>query len=78
MSDINEVYSLPYCTECKQPCKPIIVDFGNGAYEFWGQRGVDRQLSQVSDCCEADLMDGPPEPLEQDPSDCYYGPPKAP
>ena len=29
------------------------MDFGIGAYEFWGSPGVDTQLCYVSQCCEA-------------------------
>lgn len=41
----------------------IEVDFGIGAYEYWGATGVDIRLSHVSDCCEAEFVDDEfPEP----------------
>lgn len=41
------------CTECGQPCNVIPVDFGIGAYEFWGAKSIDVQIEAVSDCCDA-------------------------
>lgn len=59
------------CSACGQPASAITVDFGIGAYEFWGSKGFHRDVQVVSDCCEAALMqnthsekewfdDGPP------------------
>ena len=48
----------PYiCAECREPCEEIAVDFGIGSYEYWGQRGCDRDVRVVSDCCEGELLD---------------------
>lgn len=33
------------------------MDFGIGAYEFWGARGFQIDLVAVSDCCEAPARD---------------------
>jgi len=52
-----------YCTECGELCNAKDVDFGIGAYEYWGQRCVDRNIQTVSDCCEAEIRD---YPLEED------------
>lgn len=47
------------CSACGEPCKGIVMDFGIGPYEYWGQRGFDSNPRYVSNCCEADvLMDG--------------------
>lgn len=43
------------CTECSQPCHIVSVDFGIGAYEYWGAVGCDVQVCEVSDCCEAEV-----------------------
>lgn len=45
------------CEACGQPCQPIVVDFGIGAYEYWGARGNHRDEHEVSNCCEAELLD---------------------
>jgi hypothetical protein len=45
------------CTECGQECNVIIIDFGIGAYEYWGATGIDSQIDAVSDCCEAPAVD---------------------
>lgn len=44
-----------WCTECKKQCKGIVVDFGIGSYEYWGQRCVDTNKQLVSECCEAEV-----------------------
>ena len=56
------------CKECNRECKVITVDFGIGAYEYWGAPGVDVQLAEVSDCCEADYEDTdfPEEPFDEE------------
>jgi hypothetical protein len=38
----------------------IEVDFGIGSYEYWGAKGVDIDLQEVSDCCEADWTEEDP------------------
>lgn len=51
------------CKECHTQCQVITVDFGIGSYEYWGAPGVDIQLAEVSNCCEADYEDlDAPEP----------------
>lgn len=45
------------CSECGQPAEAETVDFGIGAYEFWGMRGVHRDVQTVSVCCGAGFMD---------------------
>jgi hypothetical protein len=53
------------CKGCGEPCRVISVDFGIGAYEYWGAPGYDSRIELVSDCCEADY-DGE-EPEYEDP-----------
>ena len=50
------------CPSCGEECRGIWVDFGIGAYEYWGATGVDSRLVFVSDCCEVEL----PESEEPD------------
>ena len=45
------------CTVCGQPCEVVVVDFGIGRYEYWGSFGMDTQLEDVSECCEAPVID---------------------
>jgi hypothetical protein len=45
------------CSACGQRCRKVTVDFGIGAYEYWGAPGFDVQLADVSDCCEAECLD---------------------
>lgn len=49
------------CDACGRECRRITVDFGIGAYEYWGAPGFDVQLAEVSDCCEADCVDDGPD-----------------
>ena len=42
------------CRACNRECRVITVDFGIGAYEYWGAPGYDSRPEQVSDCCEYD------------------------
>jgi hypothetical protein len=46
-----------YCNECGDWCEGILVDFGYGAYEFWGTKGFHEDWHWVSPCCEADIVD---------------------
>jgi hypothetical protein len=53
------------CTGCGDPCHVVEVDFGIGAYEYWGAPGFDSRIERVSNCCEApvsgdDEDDDPP------------------
>jgi len=45
-----------YCDNCSQPCNGTLVDLGIGAYEYWGQKGVDTNVQYVSECCESSVM----------------------
>lgn len=58
-----------YCSECGLECTVIEVDFGIGAYEYWGATGVDVQIAEVSDCCEADTQETPPGLMEPNPNE---------
>jgi len=50
-----------YCACCLKECNVVTVDEGIGQYEYWGALGVDIRLVDVSDCCEAELLDELPE-----------------
>lgn len=52
---------MPWCVACKQECSVIDVDFGIGAYEYWGAKGVHVDIQAVSDCCEDDWTENEPE-----------------
>jgi hypothetical protein len=53
-----------YCACCGKECTATVIDEGIGHYEYWGAKGVDIRLSEVSDCCEAEVLDEPPEEEE--------------
>lgn len=53
-----------FCSECGKECDVIEVDFGIGAYEYWGATGVDINICEVSNCCEADAQETPPSLTE--------------
>jgi hypothetical protein len=44
----------------------MIVDEGIGHYEYWGAKGVDVRLVEVSPCCEDVVLDRPPESENED------------
>ena len=46
-----------YCSECGAKCLGVARDYGIGAFECRGERGVDRDIHIVSPCCEADLVE---------------------
>jgi hypothetical protein len=50
-----------YCASCLKECEAITIDEGIGAYEYWGAKGVDIRLVDVSDCCEDNLLEELPE-----------------
>lgn len=54
-----------YCENCGKECATKWVDNGVGPYEFWGSRGVDRRLEEVSRCCEAPVTDINPHPVDE-------------
>lgn len=41
------------CDGCGQPAEEVEVDYGIGAYEYWGSRGFHRDVRTVTRCCEA-------------------------
>lgn len=45
------------CFNCGEACESKLVNIGIGYYEYWGSRSFDRRVAEVSDCCEADLID---------------------
>lgn len=46
-----------FCTECRRECGTRTVDYGIGAYDYGGASRYDSQLVEVSDCCEAEVVD---------------------
>jgi len=44
-----------FCFNCGKECSTKVVNEGIGVYEFQGQKGNDKQLSVVSDCCDDDV-----------------------
>lgn len=44
------------CSGCGQPAETTEIDFGIGAYEFWGACGVDTDVQTVTTCCEQYLV----------------------
>jgi hypothetical protein len=50
------------CSACDKECEEVVVDFGIGAYEYWGAPGYDSRPALVSNCCEADCYH--PEDIE--------------
>ncbi len=57
---------MMWCMACGQECRSVEVDFGIGPYEFWGFRGVDRDVRLVSNCCEHEVTDVEPSLTEPD------------
>lgn len=48
--------SAKLCEACGRPAEEMRVDYGIGAYEYWGANGVHRDIQIVSECCEAGLV----------------------
>ena len=48
--------SYYWCSDCGEPCAAIeiVEEFD---YEYWGATGTHRETYEVSDCCEAELID---------------------
>lgn len=46
------------CKCCEKPCEVVAIDFGIGAYEYWGAKGVHVDIQEVSECCEDDYWTG--------------------
>lgn len=67
---------MTICTECNEPCHVVVVDFGIGPYEFWGQKCNHVDKHEVSDCCEAEVVEREPgdtpatENLEKNSGNC--------
>lgn len=62
-SDYDYEDNIPkgYCSACHEECVGIQVDFGIGPYEYWGCKGVDRDVHWMSMCCEEEILDKQPE-----------------
>jgi len=48
-----------WCGCCGQRAQGMSLDFGIGAYEYWGAKGYDRNICWVSECCETTLYSDP-------------------
>ena len=46
------------CDACGCGCSAKAIDMGIGSYEFWGARGVHRDIHMLSPCCEAEVVPG--------------------
>ena len=71
MSYRSEQYDqedIPYgfCSDCKAECRGVLRDFGIGAYEFWGDRGVHKDVHIVSPCCESEVVETIDEDEQED------------
>lgn len=60
------------CSACGEVAEGTSVDFGIGAYEYWGSKGVDRNVQWVSRCCEATLLENTPGKPEASPPEPDY------
>ena len=60
------------CSACGEVAEGTSVDFGIGAYEYWGSKGVDRNVQWVSRCCEAALLENTPGKPEASPPELDY------
>ena len=60
------------CSACGEVAEGTSVDFGIGAYEYWGSKGVDRNVQWVSRCCEASLLENTPNKPEASPPEPDY------
>ena len=49
-----------FCQACGNIDSGHSVDSGIGAYEYWGAKGVDRNVQWVSTCCDATLLENTP------------------
>ena len=56
-ADVAEAPDEGICSECGEECIPKVIDSGIGPYEYWGARGVDVRLEEVSPCCEAEMKE---------------------
>lgn len=52
------VKKIKKCSSCFQIDPNIIsVDYGIGAYEYWGFTGINKNIKEVSECCEAEIIE---------------------
>jgi hypothetical protein len=49
-----------YCVACQCWTDAKRVDFGIGAYEYWGCKGVHHDWQEVCPECEGELLDEEP------------------
>ena len=46
-----------YCPQCDKRVSANFEDFGIGAYEYWGAKGVDTDIRAICPECESELDD---------------------
>lgn len=69
----DDVPDEVWCVACGEPARVVDVDFGIGAYEYWGATGFHTDIHRVTECCEADWQDFPP-PGDEDVPDLDHIP----
>jgi hypothetical protein len=52
----NTSMNGPFCGACGCHCEIRIEDFGIGSYEYWGFKGVHKDLRVISKCCEEEVF----------------------
>ena len=49
---------MKICSCCGDEAEPVMINCGVGPYEYWGMRGVDVNMQELSQCCEAECVEG--------------------
>lgn len=55
-----------YCPECACNVESKRMDFGIGAYEYWGSKEVHKDIREVCPRCETEVLDEQPEEEEEE------------
>lgn len=55
------------CACCGLPADTMTVDFGIGAYEYWGSKGIHSDVQEVTACCESDFVPNRPGSFDPPP-----------
>ncbi|CAB3729939.1 hypothetical protein LMG22037_05490 [Paraburkholderia phenoliruptrix] len=55
-----------YCPECACNVEAKRMDFGIGAYEYWGSKEVHKDIRDVCPRCETEVLDEQPEEEEEE------------
>jgi hypothetical protein len=62
--DYDQESEVGYCKECRKNVGTKKMDFGIGAYEYWGSKEVHTDIRSVCVSCESDV--GPERELEEE------------